>query len=404
MNGDVVISIIVPVYNTSKYLKQCLDSILEQTKREIEVIIVDDGSNDGSEHICDEYAIRDERIKVIHKDNGGLVSARKVGLLAASSDIIGFVDSDDWIEPDMYEKLFDNLVDNDTDIAMCGRIEEYENGSKLVFHGLEEGVYDVEMFVDDVLPRMIVNGGFFEWGIFPSYWDKLFRKSLITKYLLAVDDNIMMGEDAAGVYPCIANAEKISILHQCLYHYRQTTSSMVRKKITDIQKERDRFCILYNSTKQHLLNNRYMYDLSEQWRRYVLFLMTPRADILYEGIYNLDYLFPFPEVKRGSKIIIYGAGLWGRRLSNSLIDTGFCDVVAIADKNYDALKKEGLSVVSPEQIGDYIFDYVVVASSFEGTRSAILEDLQKRYPSEKIVGLNKEVIFSEKTMHAFGLD
>ncbi len=398
------ISIIVPIYNSINHLEQCIDSILDQSFRDIEVILVDDGSYDGSEKVCDEYDNKDERIKVIHQENGGLVSARKVGFMAASGKWIGFVDSDDWIEVDMYEKLYRLANDNEVDIVMCGRFEDSDYGSKKVFHGFEEGIYRRSDLEKKVFSKMIVNEYFFEWGIFPSYWDKLFKKECLKKYILQVDNRITMGEDAACIYPCLYNADSIYILKECLYHYRQTSGSMVKKTPDNIQLEREKYRILYQTVKKQFSENNLVFGLEDQWKKYLLFLMTPRADILYEGIYDLDYLFPFPEVKRGDKIVIYGAGLWGQRLYNSLSKTGFCDVVAIADQNYELLRKEGLDVISPEKIGDYKFDAIVVAASFQRTRMAILEYLNERYPFEKILGLNEENVFSDKTMQAFGLD
>ena len=114
------ISIIVPVYNVEKYLRKCVDSILNQTFKDFELILVDDGSIDTSGKICDEYNLKDNRIKVIHKENGGLSSARNAGLDIAQGEYIGFVDSDDWIELDMYEELYKICKENDTDVGIVG--------------------------------------------------------------------------------------------------------------------------------------------------------------------------------------------------------------------------------------------------------------------------------------------
>ncbi len=116
-----IISVIVPVYNVEEYIHRCIDSILAQTFKEFELILVDDGSPDQSGKICDEYALIDSRIKVIHKKNGGLSDARNAGLEVAQGEYIGFVDSDDFIESDMYEKLLEACKENSSQIAMCGR-------------------------------------------------------------------------------------------------------------------------------------------------------------------------------------------------------------------------------------------------------------------------------------------
>lgn len=120
------LSVIVPIYNVESYLKKCIDSILNQTLKDIEVILVDDGSTDGCGKICDEYAKKDQRIKVIHKQNEGLSMARNAGIRAAGSQYIGFVDSDDYIADDMYEILYKNILDYDADISICGLYNCYK--------------------------------------------------------------------------------------------------------------------------------------------------------------------------------------------------------------------------------------------------------------------------------------
>ena len=122
-----LISVIVPVYKVEAYLRRCLDSIVNQTDRNLEIILVDDGSPDHSGAICDAYAKRDRRIRVIHKVNGGVSSARNAGLEAASGEYIGWVDSDDWIENDMFEYLKNLAVTCQADVAQCGRY--WENGA-----------------------------------------------------------------------------------------------------------------------------------------------------------------------------------------------------------------------------------------------------------------------------------
>ena len=121
------ISVIVPVYKVEPYLRKCLDSIVNQTYRNLEIILVDDGSPDNCGRICDEYAERDKRIRVIHQKNGGVSSARNEGLKIASGDWIGWVDSDDWIEPDMFEYLLENAKKSKADIAVCSRKEWYKD-------------------------------------------------------------------------------------------------------------------------------------------------------------------------------------------------------------------------------------------------------------------------------------
>ena len=120
-----LISVIVPIHNVKEFMKKCIESIIKQSYTNLEIILVDDGSTDGSEKICDEYAVKDSRIKVIHKSNGGLVSARKAGIQVATGDYAAYVDGDDWLEEEAYEKLLDLVGTNLPDIIGYGMVEEY---------------------------------------------------------------------------------------------------------------------------------------------------------------------------------------------------------------------------------------------------------------------------------------
>ena len=124
-----LISVIVPIYNVEKYLDRCVDSIINQTYKNLEIILVDDGSPDNCPQMCDDYAKKDSRIKVVHKENGGLSDARNVGMEVATGEYVSFIDSDDYISLDFYETLLETIVDNDSDIVECGVVKFYEDNS-----------------------------------------------------------------------------------------------------------------------------------------------------------------------------------------------------------------------------------------------------------------------------------
>ena len=400
--GKEIISIIVPVYNVDPYLSQCMESLINQTYKNIEIILVDDGSTDRCFDICEEYRKRDLRVKVAHTKNMGAVRARKTGFCLARGEYIAFVDGDDWVEPEMYERMYRNITEHHVDVVMCGRFEDTGKTRKEVFHGIAEGRYGKQEMRELVYPKMISGPTFFEWGIFPGLWDKLFRRECVEHFHFAVDDRIAMGDDAACTYPCLLNVDSIYVMRECLYHYRQNTASMV-KKIEDSETERERFRILYQSVNQSLEKYANIFDLREQWKNYVLFLMVPRADALLEGMDDLDYLFPFPQVKRGSDIVLYGMGTYGQRLYRYIKKTGFCNIVMAADRNYGELKKQGIPAESPENIGKYRYDAIVVANSFASARSSIYSDLIRKYPPEKVQVMDEALIKSEEIGRRFGL-
>ncbi len=396
------ISIIVPIYNVEKYLRQCIESICGQTYQDLEIILVNDGSTDGCYDICEEYRKKDSRIITMHKENGGLVSARKAGIKAASGQYIGYVDGDDWCEPDMYERMYQKITEQKVDIVMCGRYEDTGESHKQVFQGIPEGKYERQALIEEVYPRMIMNGDFFTWGLFPGVWDKLFRRECVERFQLAVDERIVMGEDAACTYPCLLHAKSIYVMHTCLYHYRQTASSMV-KKVQEDSQEQEQFRILYQSVKAELTKDADIYDLRPQWEKYVLFLMIPRADKLYQGFADLDYLFPFPNVRRGTSIVLYGAGTYGQRLYAFLDRTGFCKVSAWVDRNYVELRKIGLPVDDPETVLTKLHDEeIVVTITYAKPRHSLWKSLLEKYPAERIHLINEELICSETTLTALG--
>lgn len=399
------ISVIVPVYNVSVYLDQCIHSIIKQSFHDLEIILVDDGSSDGSGEICDRYKAADRRIKVIHKPvNEGLVRARKTGVSAASSDYIGYVDGDDWIEPEMYETLYKLLIENDADVSVCSRYDDSMFFSVPVKPRIPEGLYDKKEMERSLFPQMIAGKGFFEWGLSPAAWDKLYKRSILEPAQMAVDDSLMMGEDAALTFPLMLRAERICVTGRCMYHYRQSDRSMVKTSAdSGSGKECRRFNTLYYSVKSALKNHSIGYDFSEQWLRYVLFLMVPRADVLYEGIEKLDYLFPFSGIRRGERVVVYCAGLYGQRLYSFLRRSGICECVALADRNAEYLNGQGMDVILPEDINNYDYDAVAVASSYERTRNSIIKDLKSRLSTERVYGIDYETVCDIKSLDALGI-
>lgn len=397
-----MISVVVAIYNVENYLCQCIESLITQTYTDLEIILVDDGSLDRSGIICDEYEKRDSRVRVIHKKNGGAVSARKAGLREAKGEYVTCIDGDDWLESEMYERMLQKLEKENVDVVMCGRYEDTGMCSRKVYQGIKEGRYSKGQMLDGVYPKMLTGADFFEWGIFPSTWDKLFRKECLYGWQMKVDNRIKMGDDAACVYPCLLCADSIYIMCECFYHYRQTPSSMI-KQVRQKREERNRYRILFHTVHQIFTEYSGIYDLREQWVKYMLFLMIPRADILYRNIEELDYLFPFPNVKRHSRIILYCAGTYGQRLYQYLKKTGFCEIIAWVDQNYEELNRQGLFVESPEVIQERSYDAIVIANMFGKVRKEICRDLSNRYHDSNVYMPDDELIVCEDTAKAFGL-
>ena len=205
-----LISIIIPVYNGEKYLRPCIDSILHQTYKHWELLLIDDGSKDTSGAICDEYA-SDPRISVVHKENGGQASARNQGVAMAKGEYISFVDCDDWLETDMYERMVQTMHSQQAEIIICGYIEEYKSRQKKVHADGEMKVYEASEALKLVLR-----------GKIGSYlWSMLFRREVVQELM----PDLNPYEDHATIFKWISHARRVVVLHQAFYHYRQLGSS-----------------------------------------------------------------------------------------------------------------------------------------------------------------------------------
>ena len=215
-----LISIIIPVYNVEKYLSRCLDSILSQTFTNFEVVLVDDGSTDSSGDICDEYERCDNRIKVHHKKNGGVSSARNMGLDNAVGEWITFVDADDWIDKNMYYKIYNKAISSQADIVLCDFYEYYSLDYKLLKKTISENATK-----DNILREIILS--------FTALWNMLVHRTLYDTYKLRIPEHIINCEDFWLVTRLFYYAKKISSLHIPLYYYNRENVNSILNNLND---------------------------------------------------------------------------------------------------------------------------------------------------------------------------
>ena len=203
------VSVCVPIYRVEKDLRRCLDSLVSQTLSNIEIILIDDGSPDGSGRICDEYAERDARIKVVHKENGGLSSARRVGLELSTGEYYIVCDSDDWVEPTMYEELYRKAKEEDADIVLCDYISEYSDGRSIPSEPYTFTTQ--EQYIEDLILRKANATG----------CCKLYRLSTIRRLGIDYAEGINLGEDALFIFKMLLSPQRIATLSRALYHYQR---------------------------------------------------------------------------------------------------------------------------------------------------------------------------------------
>ena len=220
------ISIVVPVYNAEAYLKKSIGSLMNQTYKNLEIILVNDGSKDESGRICDELAAQDGRIRVIHKENEGVTSTWTKGALEATGEYLNFMDSDDWVEPCMIEEMQAHLTGTCREIITCDYvIEKEEKGKKYSWQGLAPGEYTGEQLKEKVRYHIL---GEENRRITFSRCMKLYSRELVINNLKFCDRDVRMGDDSLMVIPAVLDCERIVVLdHKAYYHYRYVETSIV---------------------------------------------------------------------------------------------------------------------------------------------------------------------------------
>lgn len=225
------LSVIVPVYNTQKYLPECIDSILAQTYTDFELILVDDGSADRSGVICEEYCRSDNRIRVIHQENGGVTAARKRGTEAAQGEYISFVDSDDWLQSDMYEQMLKYAERYDADMVLCDMMAERPAGSTVIHSSSLDGLFAFERLEQDICSNMLFDFTQNMPGLSLNLWNKIFRSDIMKPALLECPNQITYGEDALVSLICLLRSRRIYIMPESpFYHYRQGGEFLKREQ------------------------------------------------------------------------------------------------------------------------------------------------------------------------------
>lgn len=222
------ISIIVPVYNAEKYIRRCVSTLTGQTFKNLEILLVDDGSRDNGGRICDELAGEDERIRVIHKENGGLVSAWNRGFVESTGEYVSFVDSDDWIDLNMIEEMARFLTGNPKEIVASDYIIEKENGSRrYVWQAMPPGEYDRAAVEREVIPNLLGKENRY---VTISRCMKLIGRELIADNRKYSDERAVFGEDVTVMLPSLIDCGRLVIMdHKAYYHYLYVESSMVHK-------------------------------------------------------------------------------------------------------------------------------------------------------------------------------
>lgn len=245
------LSIVVPVYNVEKYIDKCVMSILNQTYKDFELILVDDGSTDNCPQIIDNYKKEDPRIVAFHKENGGLMSAWKYGVMHSNGKYIGFVDSDDWIDSYMFQILVENMENKACDLVCTGLQRNYENGEISYERILvEKEFYSKEEIENEIFPNLIISEKYHNRLISPNKVTKLFKRDILLTILDKCYDNVSIGEDLVTTFNYLQLCNSILFVKNMNpYHYRINQNSMIKtfninkyEKIKNLKK-----CLMENN-------------------------------------------------------------------------------------------------------------------------------------------------------------
>lgn len=375
-----MLSIVVPIYNADKYLRQCVGSIIGQSYQEFELILVDDGSEDDSLQICREYASRDKRIKLVLGNHKGPFYARKKGVENATGDYVTFVDADDFLAYDAYSLAKMDMAEGIEIIAFD--IYRYFDEENIRYDKglMPEGIYQKKDIEKQLFSTMIWNAEKESYGIDPSLCNKIFKSTLLKDgYSKLKNIEIHYGEDVAVIYPLIANAKSLHMHHKAYYYHRQRPMGLLPSYIED-KKYLNKLYELYV-----ILSDNMSFDPVFQKQIDLFYINSANLVKKKYGLstYSKDEIFPFDQVQKGSQVVIYGAGNIGQLYMRQLKQLNYCQVVLWVDQNYKQSEKD---ISSLELIRETAYDQLVIAIADPNIRKRVYEYLNEiGVPTSKIV-------------------
>ncbi len=395
-NYPFLISVVVPIFNTEDYLKKCIESILHQTYKNLDIILVDDGSTDSSSQICDFYSNKDSRVTVIHKQNGGLVSARKAGVRAAKGHYIVNVDGDDWIEQDRIKELVHNgICHSGADMVyMAGYSRDYANDHILIEPDISAHTFDAEqkaqmlsmIFDPQEAFKVKIGWCLCAWAI---------KRELLQEKQPLINEKIVLGEDAICVLFCLVSAQRVSVIKQNGYHYVQRTSSITHAVPELSCRDMLPMNIWYHQLKNYLESN-HVFDEMQKIFVYLVLYELMIADYGWLLKANKNFLYPFPQVRKGHRLIVYGAGALGYSLMKFLSESQDYQVVLWVDRNTNRQTIPGYYISPIETILSAEYDFIVVAVMGADMAKEIKTSLiQKGVSENKIATMDVSVVAME---------
>lgn len=374
------LSVVVTVYNLDRYIEKCIDSLLLQDYKYMEIVIVDDGSTDNTSEICDKYEKKYNNIRVVHKCNEGVVKALATGIDYSEGLYITFVDGDDWVQHNCYGSLMKLLLDNDLDIITYGAIRyRNENDYYYTYDSFKEGIYE-GTDLNDIKSNMIWDKTKQGFQIDPSLCMKIFRKDIIETCVKNVlNIKIHYAQDMIITYPAIKEAEKLGIIHDAYYFHRRREIGVQPAYLMDSQYYYKLY-LVYKYLSEIFKFDKNILQQIEAFYQYSVKLrcLDNTQDVTID-----KWLFPFDKVKKGSNIIIYGYGKVGKTYIQQLEKLNFCNVICIVDSAYEKYQDNGGKIFPIEHIVNKRYDYIVIANASDDVKHKIKNVLMNNFNVEE---------------------
>lgn len=383
-----LISVIVPVYNVEKYVGQCIESIINQTYKNLEIILVDDGSTDNSGKICDEYAKKDNRIKVIHKENEGVVIARRLGMEKASGKYLGLIDSDDWIESTMYYDMIKIMKKYNVDFVDSG----FKRDNGYVIRPAEKNIYrkyyDPTPYIKSIINYTPMQGV----KILKPAWTKLLLLERYRECYKKHPENCWLGEDESTLCEYILQSSSFYAMKNIYYNYRIRSESVTEtysfNRINGVVNRQKR---LLDIIKEYNVEDKLKDTIDDYGYNNIKYIIqrinTDKQKIKEKENKNIMkntgwyHCFPFGSVEKNSNIAIYGMGEIGRHYLKQLEETGYCKVECASDGNWQNISDVNVKMVSPEELAKMDLT-VVIANGNSDVANQIINRLKELGMSE----------------------
>lgn len=356
-----LVSVIVPLYNTQEFLPRCLDSILNQTYVNMEIVLVNDGSTDESLSVCEKYAAKDARIQIISQANQGIIAAKKAGIKICQGTYVMFVDSDDWIEPELLEKMVQVILKCDCSLVCTNVYIDFEDRTIEKRNAIPSGIYETERIAKDLFYYKNTDN----YGILPYSVAKLYPMDMLREVLDHISNDIRQAEDKAIVFSCVFQNIKVCFTDDIYYHYCMRDGSACQSENQNYLVEMTAF---YKYAKRIFDAHEEREHLLWQLGKYLLLeagfaingkfgLVAPGKSIHREP-YRLDPSAFLPQVK---KLILYGAGKVGDDYRKQLADCANIEFCGWVDKGYEKYQEKELDIHPVEYMKEVEYDYILVA-------------------------------------------